>query len=82
VELPWTVRSDHWQQGIATEAVLAAVDWARSSDLEEVVALIRPENGASRRVAEKAGLQEEGTTLHAELDHLVYRLTLSERALP
>jgi RimJ/RimL family protein N-acetyltransferase len=52
------------------------VDWARSLDFGEVVALVRPENAASRRVAEKAGLREAGETMHAGLEHLVYRLEL------
>lgn len=73
VELPWAIRSDFWGRGFATEAAAAAVEWARSLHMEEVVALIRPDNVASRRVAEKVGLREAGTTLHASLNHLVYR---------
>jgi RimJ/RimL family protein N-acetyltransferase len=74
IELPWAIRSDRWGRGYATEAALAAVDWARTLDLVEVVALVRPGNEASRRVAEKAGLREAKLTLHAGLDHVVYRL--------
>jgi RimJ/RimL family protein N-acetyltransferase len=76
IELPWAVRSDRWGRGYATEAALAAVDWARSLEMFEVVALVRPENLASRRVAEKVGMREAKVTLHAGLDHLVFRLEL------
>ena len=73
VELPWAVASQHWNRGFASEAASAALDWARSLRLQEVVALITPDNGSSRRVAEKIGMREEGQALHAGLPHLVYR---------
>ena len=76
IEMPWAIRSDRWGRGYGTEAATAAVEWARSLDLDEVVALVMPENHASRRVAEKAGLRLAGETEHAGLDHLVYRLQL------
>jgi RimJ/RimL family protein N-acetyltransferase len=76
IELPWAIRSDRWGRGYATEAAHAAVAWASSLELAEVLALVRPENAASRRVAEKAGMKEAGTTEHAGLHHLVYRLRL------
>jgi RimJ/RimL family protein N-acetyltransferase len=74
VELPWAVASSHWGRGLATEGALAAVDYARSLELPEVIALIVPGNGRSRRVAEKAGFELDGETRHAGLLHLVYRL--------
>jgi RimJ/RimL family protein N-acetyltransferase len=74
VELPWAVASAHWGRGIATEAALAAVEQAAALELPEVIALIVPRNSRSRRVAEKAGLELDGETLHAGLPHLLYRL--------
>ena len=76
VELPWAIGSAHWNQGFASEAATAAVEWARELSLPEVIALIVPANGRSRRVAEKAGLAVDGETLHAGLPHLIYRLAL------
>ena len=76
VELPWAIRSDRWGRGYATEAALAAVEWARSMEMAEIVALVMEANIASRRVAEKIGMKEAGVTVHAGLDHLVYRLKL------
>ena len=74
VELPWAVRSDRWGDGLASEAAAAAVEWAGDLELTEVAALVLPGNLRSRRVAEKAGLQLAGDTLHAGIPHLVYRL--------
>lgn len=76
IELPWAIRSDRWGRGYATEAALAAVDWARELNMEELVALVMPKSAASLRVAEKVGLKRTGTTRHAGLHHLVFRLTL------
>jgi [ribosomal protein S5]-alanine N-acetyltransferase len=73
VELPWVVASQHWNRGFATEAAAAAVRWAGTLGMAEVVALIVAANVASRRVAEKAGLRVEGEAEHAGLPHLVYR---------
>jgi ribosomal-protein-alanine N-acetyltransferase len=78
VELPWTIRSQQWSRGLGTEAARAAIEWARSLALPEVIALIVPANLRSRRVAEKAGLELDGETLHAGLPHLVYRLGLDD----
>jgi RimJ/RimL family protein N-acetyltransferase len=74
VELPWTIVSERWGEGLASEAAAAAAEWARSLGLSYVVALIRPQNAASIRVAEKVGLERERLTLHAGLPHVVYRL--------
>ncbi len=75
VELPWAIVSERWGEGLASEAATAAVAWARSLDLPYVVALIRPENVASIRVAEKVGLERDRMTLHAGIPHFIYRLS-------
>lgn len=80
VELPWAIRSDHWNRGLASEAAAAALAWAKTSGLSEVVALTTPENLASRRVAEKVGFVVDGETQHAGIPHLVYRCSLSSAA--
>jgi RimJ/RimL family protein N-acetyltransferase len=80
VELPWAIRSDHWNRGLASEAAAAAVAWAEALGLSEVVALTIAENLASRRVAEKAGFVVDGETRHSGLPHLVYRRSLQVAA--
>jgi RimJ/RimL family protein N-acetyltransferase len=76
VELPWAIRADHWNRGLASEAVSAAVAWAQALGLPEVVALTTAENRVSRRVAEKGGFALHGETRHAGIPHLVYRRSL------
>ncbi|MCB0256465.1 MAG: GNAT family N-acetyltransferase [Anaerolineae bacterium] len=57
-ELGYDFRSDHWNQGLATEAATAVRDYAfQVLGLDELISLIRVGNGASRRVAEKVGLR-------------------------
>lgn len=77
VELPWSIEPHLQGKGLATEAAVAATDWARELGLEEVIALTLPTNLASRRVAEKAGFEQDGEVLHAGLSHLLWRLRLS-----
>jgi RimJ/RimL family protein N-acetyltransferase len=74
VELPWTIASEHWNRGLATEAARAALAWAGELGLAEVVALITPDNVPSRRVAEKIGMREAGRAEHGGLPHLVFRI--------
>jgi ribosomal-protein-alanine N-acetyltransferase len=53
-----------WGGGIATEAATAVVRWAAEAwPAEVVIARVRPENVASAKVAERAGLRR-----HPELD--------------
>lgn len=73
VEFPWAVGSSHQGQGFATEAVMAAIEWARSLGLDDAVALVEPANLASRRVAEKAGLMIGEEIEYDGVPHLVYR---------
>jgi RimJ/RimL family protein N-acetyltransferase len=77
VELPWVIEPDREGEGLATEAALAAIEWARSLALGEVVAMITLGNLASRRVAEKAGLRPSGEIEHVGIAHFLYRLSLS-----
>src|SRR5437868_10119736 len=57
-ELGYDFRSDYWNQGYATEAANAVRDYAFSQlQLPQLISLIRAGNQASRRVAEKIGMQ-------------------------
>ncbi|HEU4706925.1 MAG TPA: GNAT family N-acetyltransferase [Solirubrobacterales bacterium] len=76
VELPWSIEPRLQGRGLATEAATAAVEWAREIGFDQVIALVLPANGASRRVAEKCGFRQEGEVVHAGLPHLLYRLRL------
>ncbi|QAY79383.1 GNAT family N-acetyltransferase [Sphingosinicella sp. BN140058] len=55
-EMGWVLAPETHGQGIASEAVAAALDWARRElPGREIVAIIDPANAPSIRVAEKAG---------------------------
>jgi RimJ/RimL family protein N-acetyltransferase/SAM-dependent methyltransferase len=61
VELGYDLHPDAWGRGIATEAARAVVadGFARGVG-DRIVAVIRPENDASRRVLEKVGFRRAG----------------------
>jgi len=73
IELPWSIEPRLHGRGLATEAACAAVEWARELHFEQVVALILPANVASRRVARKAGFEQDDEVIHAGLPHLLFR---------
>jgi RimJ/RimL family protein N-acetyltransferase len=67
------VRRDLWGQGLATEAARICRDYgfARLS-VDRLISLIRPENLASRRVAEKNGMVVWKEVVRVGVPHLVY----------
>jgi RimJ/RimL family protein N-acetyltransferase len=77
VELAWALVGAAQGRGLATRAALAAVAEARALGLGEVVSFTLPDNVASRRVMEKAGLAFERDITHAGLPHVLYRLVLT-----
>jgi [ribosomal protein S5]-alanine N-acetyltransferase len=82
VELPWSIEPRLHGGGLATEAAVAATEWAEELGFEEVVALTLPSNRASVRVAEKTGFDQDGEVLHAGLPHLLWRLRLEVLGTP
>jgi ribosomal-protein-alanine N-acetyltransferase len=60
VEVAYTIASEYWGQGLATEAALAILNHGfEKLHLARMVSLIEPENIASQRVAEKIGMAFE-----------------------
>lgn len=56
-EIGYHLRRDFWHQGLATEAGIACRDWAFAHlKVERLISLIRPDNLASCRVAERNGM--------------------------
>ena len=75
-EIGWTLRRAYWGRGFATEAARAAMNHA-FGELKQshVISLTRPENAASRRVAEKLGEKLEGTTEIFGGEAVVYEIS-------
>ena len=60
VELAFLIDKSHWGQGLATEAALGIVEYARERlGLARLICLITPGNGASAAVARKVGMRFE-----------------------
>lgn len=75
IEIGWAVLPARWGRGFATELAQASIEAAfESLGLDHVIAYTQPDNLASRRVMEKAGLLYEGDFTHAEMPHVLYRL--------
>jgi ribosomal-protein-alanine N-acetyltransferase len=72
-EMGWHVRRDLWGQGYATEAAQHSIEYAFSKlGAERIIALVRPENKSSCRVAEKSGMKCERVIFWRNYDHCVY----------
>ena len=74
-----------WGRGYASEGAAASVDYAFDQlSASEVIAEIRPENSASRRVAERLGMtaRESFVKIYKgkEMPHLIYIVTKDETA--
>ena len=56
IEIAWSTVRDAWGRGFAAEAAKASIDHTfANSNLDALDCYLRPDNHASRRVAEKAG---------------------------
>ncbi|MGA7522045.1 MAG: GNAT family N-acetyltransferase [Acidobacteriaceae bacterium] len=74
LEIGYHVRRDFQNRGLATEAARAVRAYAFGSlDCDHVISLIRPENGPSRRAAEKNGFRVDRVVFWRGYDHCVYR---------
>jgi RimJ/RimL family protein N-acetyltransferase len=63
-----------WGKGYATEAAQASLSFASAhTDLDHIIALVHPENLASRRVIEKCGMEYAETLFLWGMDLMRYR---------
>ena len=68
-ELGYYLRRDHWNRGLATEAVGATIQFAfRELEAHRIYARVDPENPASARVLEHLDFRLEG---HFHRDHFI-----------
>lgn len=78
-ELGWHVRRDLWGRGYATEAAQHCIEYAfLKLGAERVIALVRPENVSSCRVAEKNRMTCERVISWHGYDHRVYAKNRAE----
>jgi RimJ/RimL family protein N-acetyltransferase len=72
-EVGWRLDRAYWGRRLATEGAVASVRYGFDElGLERIISIIQPENAASRRVAEKAGLTLRGETLWKGSDVVWY----------
>jgi RimJ/RimL family protein N-acetyltransferase len=72
-ELAWHVRRELWGKGYGTEAAQYCIEYAFSSlGAQRIIALVRPENKSSCRVAEKNGMTCEKVIFWRGYDHCIY----------
>ena len=62
--------------GYATEAALSVCDWAAAHGVDHLVALVRPDNAPSQRVARRLGMEVERTAHVHGADALVFGMRL------
>jgi RimJ/RimL family protein N-acetyltransferase len=80
LEVGWTLGSEHWSRGYATEAAVTCRDWALGElGWKRIVSLIDRDNAASIRVAEKIGETYEREIERPELDYRQGLWSLDER---
>lgn len=78
VELGYHVRRELWGRGFATEAAAACRDYARDYlRLRRLIAIIHPDNAASRAVARKIGMSPEGEYARKGRAKVVYAMALA-----
>jgi len=79
IEVGWILHRPWWGRGLATEGALASLHYAfEELSLEEVISVTVPDNSASRRVMEKAGLNFKGTRQWRNTDIVWYAVQRAE----
>jgi ribosomal-protein-alanine N-acetyltransferase len=75
IEVAYLLAQDYWNQGLATEAARASIEYAfRELKLRRIVAIARPENVGSYRVMEKAGMKYERDAHYYNVDVVYYAI--------
>ena len=75
IALGYIIHPQFWKEGFAFEASKACIDYAFSDlDAKRVIALIRPENIPSQKVAEKLGMKHSGEVVYAGYRHLIFEI--------
>jgi RimJ/RimL family protein N-acetyltransferase len=76
IEIAYAIPVSHWGQGRATEIAALSADVAFNHlGMDNVVAFTLPDNKTSRRVMEKLHMTYERDIIHADMPHVLYRVT-------
>jgi RimJ/RimL family protein N-acetyltransferase len=79
-EIGWHLKKTSWNRGLATEAAAAVCDLAFDRFAQTLlVALVPPDHLASRRVAEKLGMQEGRIVVYDGDPYVRYELERASR---
>jgi ribosomal-protein-alanine N-acetyltransferase len=74
-ELVYLLAKEYWGHGLATELARGCLEYGfMHHRFERIIALTRPENLASRRVMEKAGLSFVRNTTFLNIDVVLYSI--------
>ncbi|MBV6625710.1 MAG: GNAT family N-acetyltransferase [Rivularia sp. (in: Bacteria)] len=75
IEVTYRFDQNYWNQGIATEAAKAAINYGfESVKLYKIIAIASPKHIASRRVMEKAGLKYDKDAHFYKIDVVYYSI--------
>lgn len=75
IEVGWHTKREYWNQGLATEAAIACRNHAFADlGLQRLISIIHPDNTASRRVAEKMGMEVEKSVPHGSSPKVIYAM--------
>jgi pimeloyl-ACP methyl ester carboxylesterase/RimJ/RimL family protein N-acetyltransferase len=75
-EVGWHFHPDAWGQGLASESARGAIEWGFAHGHDEILAVVRPGNGASIALCNRLGMTPMGRTkkyYQAELE--LFRIT-------
>jgi len=77
IEVGYLLDKAYWGQGLITEAARFSIKYAfETLDLKQIIGITHPDNTASQRVLEKAGLQFTGTNHYFGMDCYRYVISL------
>ena len=75
LEIGWQLHPDVWGRGYATEATYALAQWAFSQEIDEIFAVVRPDNTRAAATVRRNGMPWVGeTSKYFGLTMQVFRL--------
>ena len=79
IEIGYRILKEHWNQGYATEASIALLQYGfEQLDLKKIVSSAHVDNIASRRVMEKIGLKFKDFRFHYSCRQAYYEMLLED----